>query len=131
MDDAIKAVPAGEENSYASRSDGPESRPAVSQEIDSLLQYLVDRAHEAVDRLAERAAPALGQFAENLVQGAEQIGLAGGSDDDARLPDEAGRSLAMRSRSAGGYLGMVRQHPMAALALAVAAGIVIRQMRTR
>jgi hypothetical protein len=141
MDMTDRPVDAGV--SAAERPD--DSRSALSQELDPLFRYLVERAHEAVDRVAERAAPTLAQLGEALLARVEGAAAASGDQDEfeSHPPKSLLSAALVGDRSYGGHrpgrargltqqsLGLVREHPVAVLAVAVAAGYLLRQIRAR
>ena len=107
--------------------DGARPGGIAAADVDALLHHIVRSTHEVVDHLAERAAPALRRLTagipgssggvgdglgDNLGEGAQR--LAAGLDD-----------LLVQSRD------VVRKHPVAFLAAALAAGIVINRIRAR
>jgi ElaB/YqjD/DUF883 family membrane-anchored ribosome-binding protein len=84
-----------------------------------LLGRVVDTAHQTIDRLADRAAPAVGKI-EDGVYGA----------------GDALRERADQIRDVGGewvdsMRTSVREHPVAAISIALAVGMLLARMSSR
>ncbi len=94
----------------ASTTPGDAKSPASAS---ATLNRAVDAAHQAVDRFADRAAPQVRQLGET-VAGAE-----------AALQDRADALGRTRDAWAEGLRRTVRDHPLAALAAALALGAAI------
>jgi ElaB/YqjD/DUF883 family membrane-anchored ribosome-binding protein len=81
-----------------------------------LMSRMVQGAHEAIDHLAERATPPLEQLAQGLAQ----------AGDD--LHGKAEQWRATGDEWADGLRGSVREHPLAAVAAALAVGVLIARL---
>jgi hypothetical protein len=123
--DAVDPVPA------APAATEGRAHTAASEELDKLFEFLVQQAHSAVDRLAERAAPALGPLGSGLAIAGELTGRRSGTDDDGGILPGVANLPASAEELAEQYYELVRKHPVASLAAAVAAGIVLGQIRAR
>jgi ElaB/YqjD/DUF883 family membrane-anchored ribosome-binding protein len=82
----------------------------------AMVTRVVQGAHEAIDSIAEHATPAL----ERLEQGLSQSGEV--------LHEKAGQLRATGDEWAESLRDNVRQHPLAALAAALAVGVVIARL---
>lgn len=80
------------------------------------MDRMVQSAHEAVDRFAEKAAPALEKLRSTM----------GGATD--KLPMSRDDLSALQREWVTGAREVVREHPMASLAVAVAAGVILSRM---
>lgn len=96
-------------------SGGNGSSPAGGQAGD-VLSRVVQGAHSAIDRMAETAAPAV-QRVQDGVQSASDT-LSRKADDARELGDEWAESLRCT----------VRDHPLAAVATALAVGVLIARL---
>jgi ElaB/YqjD/DUF883 family membrane-anchored ribosome-binding protein len=90
-----------------------DQQPSAAAE---LLTRVVKGAHETIDQIAERATPPL----EQLAQGLSQTGEA--------LHDKAEQWRTTGDEWAESLRGSVREHPLAALAAALAVGVVIARL---
>lgn len=81
-----------------------------------MMTRVVKGAHESIDRIAERATPPLEQLEHGLAQTGEV--LHGKAEQWRATGDEWAESLR----------GSVREHPLAAVAAALAAGVVIARL---
>ncbi|HEY6133910.1 MAG TPA: hypothetical protein VIW70_08035 [Rubrivivax sp.] len=98
------------------------STPSTTSNVplgDDMLGRIVRGAHETVDRVAAKAAPVVEQV-KGGVNHASEVAHAR-ADQMTQLGDEWTQSL----RST------VREHPLAALAVALAVGVVISRMSPR
>jgi ElaB/YqjD/DUF883 family membrane-anchored ribosome-binding protein len=92
------------------------STGGTQQQGGASMDRMVQSAHEAVDRFAEKAAPAL-----------EKIRTTMGSATE-KLPMSKDELSAMQEEWVSSLRDTVREHPIASLAVAAAAGIVISRM---
>lgn len=83
---------------------------------DDLMGRVVQGAHDTIDRLAEKAAPPLAQLSESLSHAGES--MQGKADAWRATGDEWAESLR----------GTVRENPLAALAAAVAVGVLVARL---
>jgi len=112
---------AGRESTYAD----PGSRNAVGDAGDGadggahrgeLLDRVVRTAHSTIDRLADTAAPHVSRLSQTLNEAGERV------QDGAGQVREAGDEWAETLR------GTVREHPLAALAAALAIGMLVAKL---
>ena len=89
---------------------------AVGSATGDMLSRVVERAHATIDRLAESAAPHVHRLSESASSAGEL--LHNRADQARELGDEWTQSL----RST------VREHPLAALATALALGVIIAKL---
>jgi ElaB/YqjD/DUF883 family membrane-anchored ribosome-binding protein len=91
-------------------------KPAAGGESADVLSRVVQGAHSAIDRMAETAAPAV----QRLQDGVQAAGdtLSQRASDARDMGDEWAESL----RST------VREHPLAALATALAVGVLVARL---
>jgi ElaB/YqjD/DUF883 family membrane-anchored ribosome-binding protein len=82
----------------------------------AMMTRVVKGAHETIDRMAEHATPPLEQLEQGLAQTGEA--LHGKAEQWRTAGDEWAESLR----------GSVREHPLAALAAALAVGVVIARL---
>jgi ElaB/YqjD/DUF883 family membrane-anchored ribosome-binding protein len=83
---------------------------------DDLMRRVVQGAHSTIDRLAETAAPAVSRLQEGVHAAGDKLHT--GADHARELGDEWAESL----RST------VREHPIASVAVALAAGMLISRL---
>ena len=81
-----------------------------------MMTRAVKGAHETIDRMAERATPPLAQIEHGLAQTGEV------------LHDKAEQWRATGDEWAESLRGSVREHPLAAVAAALAVGVVIARL---
>lgn len=84
-----------------------------------LLDRVVEGAHQAIDRLADGAAP----HVQRLQQGVADAGDA--------LHERAGQAREMGDEWVESLRGTVREHPLAAVATALAVGVLIARLTQR
>ena len=84
-----------------------------------LLDRVVQCAHEAIDRLADSATPHLQRLQQGVASASDAAHAR--ADETKELGDEWVESLC----------GTVREHPLAALATALAAGLLIDRLAQR
>lgn len=84
-----------------------------------LLDRVVDGAHQTIDRLAERAAPRVAQL-EQTVHGAGDT-----------LQQRAGQARDVGDEWLESMRTSVREHPVAAVGIALAVGVLIARMTER
>jgi predicted RNA-binding Zn ribbon-like protein len=106
---------------YLPRQSDVPGTPAMAQDPPAsataeMLTRVVKGAHETIDRLAEGAAPSLEQLEQGLAQTGEV--LHGRAEQWRATGDEWAETLR----------GSVREHPLAALAAALAMGVVIARL---
>lgn len=107
---------AGANDAGASQLRSADRRPLPGEaDVDAILDHIVRSTHEVVDRLAEKAAPALRR-------------LTSGSGDSHVSGADLGTSLDSWWKQ---YGSVIKDHPVAVLAAAVAAGVLINRIRTR
>jgi ElaB/YqjD/DUF883 family membrane-anchored ribosome-binding protein len=80
------------------------------------MDRMVQSAHEAVDRFAEKAAPALEKLRSTMGSATE------------KLPMSKDELSAMQQEWTASLRDTVREHPLASLAVAAAAGVLISRM---
>ncbi|NML13551.1 hypothetical protein [Azohydromonas caseinilytica] len=80
------------------------------------MDRMVQSAHEAVDRLAEKAAPALERLRSTMGSATE------------KLPMSKDELSAMQEEWVTSLRDTVREHPIASLAVAAAAGVLLSRM---
>ncbi len=90
-----------------------DEQPSATAEM---MSRVVKGAHETIDRMAERATPSLSQLEQGLAQTGDV--LHGKAEQWRATGDELAESLR----------GSVREHPLAALAAALAVGVVIARL---
>ena len=90
-----------------------DEHPSATAEM---MTRVVKGAHETIDRIAERATPALEQLEHGLAQTGEV------------LHDKAEQWRATGDEWADTLRGSVREHPLAAVAAALAVGVVIARL---
>jgi ElaB/YqjD/DUF883 family membrane-anchored ribosome-binding protein len=81
-----------------------------------VMERVVKGAHETIDRLAEHAAPHVQRVQDNV------------SDANAVLHERADQALELSAEWVEALRCTVRDHPVAALAAALAAGVVIARL---
>ena len=81
-----------------------------------MMTRVVKGAHETIDRMAERATPPLEQLEHGLAQTSES------------LHGKAEQWRATGDEWAAGLRGSVREHPLAAVAAALAVGVFIARL---
>jgi len=86
---------------------------------DDLLGRVVEGAHQAIDRLADSAAP----HVQRLQQGVADAGDA--------LHERAGQAREMGDEWAESLRCTVREHPLAAVATALVVGVLIARLTQR
>lgn len=94
----------------ATTQDGPRGATA------DLMTRVVKGAHETIDTMAEQAGPPLERLAQGLAQTGET------------LHDKADQFRATGDAWAESLRASVREHPLAALAAALAVGVVIARL---
>lgn len=92
------------------------SAPASATAANDMLNKVVQGAHQTIDRLAERAAPAVQRLSEGVHNANDSLHQR--ADDLRELGGEWTESL----RST------VREHPLAAVATAVAIGLLVARL---
>ena len=98
-------------------SSQPLQRPTdTAPQADDLMHRVVRGAHDTIDRLAEHAAPQLAQLGDSLSTAGEA--LHGKADEWRATGDVWAESLR----------GTVRDNPLAALAAALAVGVLIARI---
>lgn len=90
--------------------------PGTTKTSDELIQRVVQGAHSTIDRLAETAVPAVNRLQEGIHTAGDK--LHAGADHARELGDEWTESLRTT----------VREHPIAAVAVALAAGVLIARL---
>jgi ElaB/YqjD/DUF883 family membrane-anchored ribosome-binding protein len=80
------------------------------------MDRMVQSAHEAVDRFAEKAAPALEKLRSTMGSATE------------KLPMSRDELSAMQEEWVSSLRETVREHPLASLAVAAAAGVLLSRM---
>jgi ElaB/YqjD/DUF883 family membrane-anchored ribosome-binding protein len=80
------------------------------------MDRMVQSAHEAVDRLAEKAGPALEKLRSTMGSATE------------KLPMSKDELSAMQQEWVASARDVVREHPLASVAVAVAAGVLLSRM---
>ncbi len=98
----------------AASSGATEGTPPATQP--PLMDRVVKGAHETIDKLAESAAPHVQQMQESV----------GGVNT--MLHERADQARELGAEWAEALRSTVREHPMAALATALAAGLVIARL---
>ena len=107
----------GNGSGYGSSSSGLDSASsAMASPSGDMLSRVVERAHATIDRLAETAAP----HVHRLQEGASSAGgmLHSHADQAREMGDEWAQSLR----------GTVRENPLAAVAAALALGVIIAKL---
>ena len=101
--------------------DAPTSALAGTPDTRSaeLIDKLVRGAHQSIDRLAESAAPRLGRLEQSMTGAAEALQARG--EHLRETGDEWAESLRTS----------VREHPLAAIGVAVAVGMLIARLTAR
>ncbi|MBK1714954.1 hypothetical protein [Rubrivivax gelatinosus] len=101
----------------------PEHSPATTDApapapnpADELLQRVVQGAHDGIDRIAEQAAPRLRQLHD------------GAQDAGERVQAKADELRGLGENWTDGLRDTVRQHPIAAVATALAVGVLIARL---
>ena len=95
------------------------SSPALADSVPAagdMIDRVVQGAHHTIDRLAEQAAPKLAQLSDSLSH-------AGGA-----LHDKTDQLRAAGDEWAESLRGTVRENPLAALAAAVAVGVLVARL---
>lgn len=90
-----------------------DKQPSTTAEM---MTRVVKGAHETIDHMAERATPPLEQLEQGLAHTGEV------------LHDKAQQWRATGDEWAEGLRGTVREHPLAAVAAALAVGVVIARL---
>ena len=103
-------------SSLAPLSATPMPSADTSPPTDDLMNRVVQGAHQTIDRLAEKAAPQLAHLSDSLSSAGNAIH--GKADALRATGDEWTESLR----------GTVRQNPLAALAAAVAVGVLVARL---
>jgi ElaB/YqjD/DUF883 family membrane-anchored ribosome-binding protein len=98
---------------------GSESANGSARPDNELLGRVVQGAHQAIDRMAEGAAP----HVQRLQQGMASAGEA--------LQDRAGQAREVGDEWAESVRCTVRENPLAALAVAMAAGLLVARLTQR
>jgi ElaB/YqjD/DUF883 family membrane-anchored ribosome-binding protein len=111
--------PSADDNGLASAGSSSQSLDTPSQAPGKLLNRLVDGAHQTIDRLAERAAPRVEKL-EQGVHGANDV-----LHDRALRVRDAGDEWIESMRTS------VREHPVVAVGIALAAGMLLARMTQR
>ncbi len=97
-------------------SGAPMQPSDTSPQADDLMNRVVQGAHDTIDRLAEKAAPQLANLSDSLSSAGGAIH--GKADAWRATGDEWAESLR----------GTVRENPLAALAAAVAVGVLVARL---
>jgi len=95
-------------------ADATETVPPPAQP--PLMERVVQGAHETIDRLAERAAPHV-QRVQESVSGANEM-----------LHERADQARELGTEWVDALRGTVRAHPVAAVATALAAGLLLARL---
>ena len=103
---------AADDGSYRAPDPGPAAGAASSD----LMRRVVQGAHATIDRLADTAAPAVSRLQDNVAGAGNK--LHAGADHVREVGDEWAESL----RST------VRENPITAIAVALAAGVLIAKL---
>jgi ElaB/YqjD/DUF883 family membrane-anchored ribosome-binding protein len=96
---------------------GPAAGPSATS--DDLMRRVVQGAHATIDRLADTAAPAVSRLQEGVHVAGDK--LHAGAEHARELGDEWTESLRTT----------VREHPLASVAVALAAGVLIARLSSR
>lgn len=92
------------------------STPTATGETGDMLNRVVQGAHSAIDRMAETAAPTVQKLQEGVQAASDTLSQRA---DDARAMSEAWAE-SLRST--------VREHPLAAVATALAVGVLVSRL---
>ena len=98
---------------------GPSAADATGPSANEFLERVVDGAHDAIDRLADSAGPHLQRLQQGMAAAGDAVHER--SDQARELGDEWAESLR----------GVVRENPLAAVAVALVAGVLIARLTQR
>ena len=114
------AAPDASASTAGTSSTTPSTQSAASApQGDDVFGRVVQGAHETIDRLAESAAPHVHKLQESVASAGDQLHLR--ADQARELRDEWAESLRCT----------VREHPLAAVATAVAVGVLLARATQR